>query len=81
VATFDDREVNVIVDINVFYLDQQASWVRADVTYARLEMMHHHVYSLSRLEGVGLYRRQFDIRKRHWTRLVFLRSSALDKND
>jgi len=64
----------------VSHLDLQANWVRADVIYARLKIMHHHGYFVSRLEGVGL-RRQFGTRKRRWTRLVFLRSGALDKND
>lgn len=58
-ATFDDTEVNVIVDINVFHLDLQASWVSADVTNAGLKIMHDDIYSVSRWEGIGLYRRQF----------------------
>jgi hypothetical protein len=40
-ATLNDREVDVIVDVNVFYSDQQARWVSTDVTYCELEIIHH----------------------------------------
>jgi len=40
-ATFNDREVDVIVDVNVFYSDQQARWVSADITSCELKVIHH----------------------------------------
>jgi hypothetical protein len=52
--TLDDREVNVIVDINVFHSNLQAGRVRADVTYVGLKIVHHHVLPSFPVRGVGL---------------------------
>ena len=40
-APLNDREVDVIVDINVFYLHPQTSWVSADVTDIELRITDH----------------------------------------
>src|SRR5580704_1712998 len=42
-AAFNDREVNVIIDVNVLYFDPQARWISADVTNGKLKIMHHHL--------------------------------------
>jgi hypothetical protein len=42
-AAFNHGEVNVVVDINVFYSDPQARWISADITNAKLKIMHHHL--------------------------------------
>jgi len=40
-AGFDDRKVNVIVHIHIFYFDTQAGWISAYVTDSNLNITHH----------------------------------------
>jgi hypothetical protein len=40
-AGFDDRKVNLIVHIHIFYSDSQASWISADITDSNLNITHH----------------------------------------
>src|SRR5260370_29423712 len=41
ITSFDDREVNVIVDVNVFHFDPQAGWISANITSVKLKIVHH----------------------------------------
>src|SRR6266496_4472021 len=45
IASSNDREMDVIVDINVFYSDLQARWIPADVTSGKFKIAHHCITS------------------------------------
>jgi hypothetical protein len=37
----DDREMDVVIDVNVLYSDPQARWISADITNGKLKIKHH----------------------------------------
>jgi hypothetical protein len=41
VVGFDHRKVDVIVDVNVDYLDSQTGWISADITYFKVQITDH----------------------------------------
>src|SRR6266496_5173264 len=41
ITAFNDREMNVIVDVNAFYSDAQLRWISADITSGKLKIVHH----------------------------------------
>src|ERR1700739_1308607 len=41
IASVNDREMDVIVDVNVFYFDLQARWISANSTSGKLKIVHH----------------------------------------
>jgi len=47
IASSNDREMDVIVDINVFYSDPQTCWIPTDITSRKLKIAHHCVTSSS----------------------------------